>query len=115
MAKGFSYEIKEVLGDISMENPNVSYAKGVLKTILKHYDKDPGEEGIDIRRYNKQLNLPNGAGIRLTPEEAHTVADILVKNGCGSTSVLQEELEKREALYKPVQITGFTNKQGESQ
>lgn len=102
MAKkeGYSYEIKEVLGDVSpVENPRGSFVKGVLKTLMKHNQNDPGEEGIDIRRYNRVQNLATGSGIRLTLQKAHIVCDILVRNGYGSTSVLEEELKRRKSLY----------------
>lgn len=102
MAKeGYSYEITEILGDISpVETLTGSYVKGVIKTLMKKNDKDPGEEGIDIRRYNRLMKLANGSGIRLTLQEAHIVCDILVKNGYGSTSVLEEELARRKSLYQ---------------
>lgn len=99
--KGFSYEIKEILGDVSpIENITGSYAKGVLRTLMKHHDNDPGEEGIDIRNYNRTLKLANGTGIRLTMQEAHAVCDILVRNGYGSTDVLETELKRRKSLYQ---------------
>ena len=98
--EGFSYQIQEVLGDVSpIETLSGSYVKGVLKTLMKLDDSDPGEEGIDIRRYNKLLKIA-GSGIRLTLQEAHIVCDILVKNGYGSTDVLEEEIARRKSLYQ---------------
>lgn len=99
--KGYSYEIKEILGNVTpIEDITGSYAKGVLKTLLKHHDNDPGEEGIDIRNYNRILKIANGTGIRLTLQEAHAVCDILLRNGYGSTDVLEAELNRRRSLFQ---------------
>ena len=100
MKKIHSYEIKEILGNVTpVQTANSTFIKGVLKTLAKYSEDDPGEEGVDIRYYNHILKIPNGRGIRLTEEEAHAVCDILVQNGYGSTKTLESELERRKSLY----------------
>lgn len=100
----FSYEIKEVLGEVATSvSSSGRYAKAVLKTLMKQNNSDPGETGIDIRKYDRTLMVPSGSGIRLTVQEANNVCDILLKNGFGSTDVLEEEYNKRRNLYTEVQ------------
>lgn len=93
----FDYEIKEVLGTVTpTEDLRTPIIKGVLRTLLKTADGIE-EEGIDIRRFNRNTNMVFG-GIRLTIEEAHRVCDILLDLGYGTTENIEEALKKRRAL-----------------
>lgn len=93
----FDYEIKEVLGTVTpTEDLRTPIIKGVLRTLLKTADGIE-EEGIDIRRFNRNTNMVFG-GIRLTIEEAHRVCDILLDLGYGTTENIEEALKKRKEL-----------------
>lgn len=88
------YEINEILG-VASEDAGLhsDWCKAVLQTLMDD------EEGIDIRRFNAGSNML-GKGIRLTVQEAHNVADILISNGYGSMTVIEEEYNKRKSLYE---------------
>ena len=93
----FDYEIKEVLGTVTpTEDLRTPIIKGVLRTLLKTADGIE-EEGIDIRRFNRNTNMVFG-GIRLTIEEAHRVCDILFFHGSATTENIEEALKKRKVL-----------------
>ena len=40
-----------------------------------------------------------GTGIRLTPEEANNVTNILLENGYGDFEALEKEYNKRRSLF----------------
>lgn len=99
----FDYEIIEVLGTVTpTEDLRTPIIKGVLRTLWKTANGDE-EEGIDIRRFNRNNNMVFG-GIRLTIEEAHRVCNILLDLGYGSTENIEAALEKRKDLTgsKPI-------------
>ena len=93
--ENFKYEIKEVLGIASpQEDLQSDWVKAVLLSLMGEEE----EAGIDIRHYNAGKNTLR-KGIRLSIQEAHNVADILIANGYGSTEVLEKELEKRKGMF----------------
>lgn len=99
MAKkeNLKYEIKEILGVASVqEDLRSNWCKAVIKTLM---DNGDGEvEGLDIRRINVENNTMS-TGLRLTPEEANNVTNILLENGYGSFDVLEKEYSKRKGLF----------------
>lgn len=88
------YEINEILG-VASEDAGLhsDWCKAVLKTLMDE------EDGIDIRRFNAGSKML-GKGIRLTVQEAHNVADILISNGYGSMKVIEEEYNRRKSLFE---------------
>lgn len=96
----FNYEITEILGIASpQEDLKSNWVKGVLKTLMT--TSDGQEPGIDIRKFDaSSQQMGRGAGIRLTPEEAHNVCNILLQSGYGSLDILEGELEKRKKLFE---------------
>lgn len=91
----FKYVIEEVLGIASpQEDLQGDWTKAVLKTLMG----EEGDAGIDIRHYNAGNGMIR-KGIRLSPQEAHNVCDILLKNGYGSLDVIEEELNKRKGMF----------------
>lgn len=96
----FKYEIVEIMGIASpQEDLKSNWVKGVLKTLMT--TSDGQEPGIDIRRFDAATNqMGKGGGIRLTPEEASNVCDILLQNGYGSIEILEEQLKKRKDMYE---------------
>ena len=92
----YKYEITEILGDASVqEDLRSNWCKAILKTLLN--DGSGDEEGLDIRRFNVE-DSTMGTGIRLTPEEANNVTNILLENGYGDFEKLEEEYNKRRSL-----------------
>lgn len=92
----FGYEITEVIGTLS---PNADLHSDWCKSVLRSLMGDNNEEGIDIRRYNSNINKM-GPGIRLSIPEANELVDLLLKNGYGSLSAIEEEYNKRKSLYE---------------
>lgn len=91
------YEITEILGVASVqEDLRSNWCKAILKTLMN--DGSGDAEGLDIRRFNVE-DYSMGTGIRLTPEEANNVANILLENGYGNFEVLEEEYKKRKSLF----------------
>lgn len=91
------YEITEVLGVASVqEDLRSNWCKAILKTLMN--DGSGDAEGLDIRRFNVE-DSTMGSGIRLTPEEANNVANILLENGYGNFEILEEEYNKRRSLF----------------
>lgn len=89
----FEYEVKEILGDVTpTEDLKAHTVKRILRS-LWHHDGQV-EEGIDIRKCSVATNAIFG-GIRLTIEEAHSVCDILLDKGYGSTDAIERAYEKR--------------------
>ncbi len=92
----FKYEIIENLGTLSQEaDIHASWCKSVLKTLL-----NDSESGLDIRTMNMSTNTMGSRGIRLTINEANNLVDILLNNGYGSVSAIEEAYQKRVAIYK---------------
>lgn len=91
----FQYQIKEILGIASpQEDTNKAWVKAVIMTLMGKEE----EVGIDIRNYNtEQSRMRNG--IRLTPQEASNVCDILLQRGYGSLEVIEEQLAKRKGVF----------------
>lgn len=95
MKEEFQYQIKEILGVATVqENLNSSWVKAVLTT-LKGKEKEPG---VDIRNFKLERNRM-GIGVRLTPQEANRVCDILLSHGYGSLEVIEEQIEKRKGVF----------------
>lgn len=93
----YKYEITEILGVASVqEDLRSNWCKAILKTLLN--DGSGDEEGLDIRRFNVE-DSTMGTGIRLTPEEANNVTNILLENGYGDFEKLEEEYNKRRSLF----------------
>lgn len=96
--KDMKYDITEILGVASVqEDLRSNWCKAVLKTLMDT-GKNGSEEGLDIRRFNVE-NYTLGSGIRLTPEEANNVTNILLQNGYGNFDVLEEEYKRRKSLF----------------
>lgn len=96
--KDLKYEITEILGVASVqEDLRSNWCKAILKTMMNNGSGDD-EEGLDIRRFNVEDNTI-GSGIRLTPEEANNVTNILLENGYGNFDILEEEYNKRKSLF----------------
>ena len=92
--KDFKYEIVETMGTISQDaGIHSAWCKAVLKTLLNET-----ESGVDIRSINTENKTMGGRGIRLTVQEANNLVDVLLQNGYGSMSVLEEAYNKRKAL-----------------
>lgn len=90
----FKYDITEILGVASPEaDLKSSWCKAVLKTLF-----NDTEEGVDIRRFNKDTKTMGKSGIRLSVQEAHNLTDILIENGYGSMEVLEKEYKRRRSL-----------------
>ena len=96
----YKYEITEILGIASpQEDLKSNWVKGVLRTLMT--TSDGQEEGVDIRRFDAATQqMGKGGGIRLTPEEANNVCNILLENGYGSIEILEQQLEKRKKMYE---------------
>lgn len=94
-SEDFKYEIKEILGIASPQEDTKSvWVKAVLETLMG----DNKEVGIDIRNYNiDHERMKNG--VRLTPQEANRVCDILMEHGYGSLEVMEEQLSKRKGIF----------------
>lgn len=93
----YKYEITEILGVASVqEDLRSNWCKAILKTLLN--DGSGDEEGLDIRRFNVE-DSTMGTGIRLTPEEANNVTNILLENGYGDFEKLEEEYNRRRSLF----------------
>ena len=91
----FHYQIKEILGIASpQEDTNKSYVKAVLMTLMGEEE----EVGIDIRNFNIEHSRMR-SGIRLTPQEASKVCDILLQRGYGSLDIIEEQLQKRKGVF----------------
>lgn len=95
----YKYEITEILGVASVqEDLRSNWCKAILKTLLNDGDGGGDEEGLDIRRFNVE-DSTLGTGIRLTPEEANNVTNILLENGYGDFEALEKEYNKRRSLF----------------
>ena len=91
----FRYEIKEVLGVASTQaDTSMAWVKAVLMT-LKGEEQ---EVGIDIRNFNQETSHMR-SGIRLTPQEANNVCDILLSKGYGSLEVIEEQIKLRKNQF----------------
>lgn len=100
MKEEFQYQIKEILGVAStQENLNSSWVKAVLTTL-----KGKEEElGVDVRNFNLEQNRM-GIGVRLTPQEANRVCDILLSHGYGSLEVMEEQMKKRKGVFEETDV-----------
>lgn len=96
----YKYEITEIMGIASpQEDLKSNWVKGVLKTLMT--TSDGQEQGVDIRRFDTATNtMGKGAGIRLTPEEANNVCNILLEHGYGSIEILEEQLKRRKEMFE---------------
>ena len=86
-----SYEITEILGVASpQEDLHTDWCKAVIKSLMTNLEDGSTEDGIDIRTINANTKRC-GKGVRLSVEESHNVADILLQSGYGSMEVLEKE------------------------
>lgn len=96
MKEEFQYQIKEILGVATIqEDTKISWVKAVLAT-LKGKEEEPG---VDVRNFNIEQNRM-GIGVRLTPQEANRVCDILLSHGYGSLEVMEEQMKKRKGVFE---------------
>ena len=92
----YKYEIVENMGSLTKEaDIRGSWCKAVLRTLL-----NGSEDGIDIRKLNTETKVMSSNGIRLTTQEANELVDILLNNGYGSVSAIEQAYQKRKALYE---------------
>lgn len=100
MKEEFQYQIKEILGVAStQENLNSSWVKAVLAT-LKGKEEEPG---VDVRNFNLEQKRM-GIGVRLTPQEANRVCDILLSHGYGSLEVMEDQIKKRKGVFEDADV-----------
>ena len=93
--KPLTYEIKEWLGVVK-ESKNSNWCKYVYKVA---YNDRPA--GIDVRNIQFKEDGSNmfGKGITLTDEECDNMVDILLNHGYGSTTAIEEALNKRNMIF----------------
>lgn len=97
----YDYEISEILGVASpQEDLHTDWCKAVVKALMTNLEDGSKEDSIDIRTINANTKRCGRGGIRLSVEEAHNVADILIQNGYGSMEVLEKEYLRRKSLYE---------------
>ena len=96
----YEYEISEILGVASpQEDLHTDWCMAVIKALMTNLEDGSMEDSIDIRTINANTKRC-GKGVRLSVEEAHNVADILIQNGYGSMEVLEKEYQRRKSLYE---------------
>ena len=93
--RDIKYDITEIIG---VATPNADLKSDWVKAVLKTLLNDT-EEGVDVRRFNLKTNM-QGSGIRLTIEEAHNLADLLISHGYGSMEAIEAEYKRRCDLFK---------------
>ena len=99
--KTFDFEIEEIHECIK-ESKNSTWGK-YIATIS--FDNKPAD--INIRN----IDIPNNrlsSGITLTPDEREETTNTFIKMGYGSTSIMKEEIYKRESRTRGFSFTSPT-------
>ena len=93
--KTFTYEVKDWMGVVK-ESKNSNWTKYVYKVA---YNDRP--TGVDIRnvQFKEDGSIVFSKGITLTDEECDNVVDILIANGYGTTTAIEQALDKRNQVY----------------
>lgn len=98
----FRYEIKEILG---VASPQEDTSRTWIKAVLSTLKGEEQEFGIDIRNFNFATSRMS-SGIRLTPQEANNVCNILMEHGYGSIEIMERKLAERKGAFSKGGDTG---------